>query len=246
MEQSEIDSFVIKFQHLCCAGRNANLSFTSKAGKASVNLSVELGSLCLPVQRLHQPPPYLPHHSRNGPSRQRRRENRAKAQKTAAEKATQELSTEEAEVLALAEVLVLAEEAYDKTNGEKDAEEAVFETAKDTNNTEKVFEEPTDELCSDNVYDEEPLDDAEAARDKLVEKVLIYPVKKPDEKKSKVETEIREKFGVIGVTVKMMKTTSTRLGEFNGSMVEISPVNLNRIWGRRLGLENCSIISFEE
>ena len=54
------------------------------------------------------------------------------------------------------------------------------------------------------------------------------------------------KFEAIGVTVKVMNTKSTAFGKFSGSVVEISPVNLNTIWGRRLGLENCSIIAFDE
>ena len=151
MEQYEIDSFISKFQNLCHAGRNANLTFTSKAGKAIVNLSVELGSLHppAPIQR-NQPPRNFPHHPRNGPSHQRRRQKRAEARRVTAEEATHELSNEEAEILEL------AEEAYRESKVDKEASEIVAEEAKDiTGRAEKVSEEPIDELCPDNVYDSE-------------------------------------------------------------------------------------------
>ena len=65
----EIDSFVQKFKNLWHAGRNASLCIKSVAGKAQVDLSVELGEAPRPPA----------HHfrSRNGPARQRRRERRA-------------------------------------------------------------------------------------------------------------------------------------------------------------------------
>ena len=73
----------------------------------------------------------------------------------------------------------------------------------------------------------------------------MYAVTEPIEKKSDVEAEIREKFANIGVEVREMKTKSTYRGEFDKSLVEISQVNLKLIWGRRLGLKNCSVIAYE-
>ena len=43
--QSEMDSFVHKFQNLCRAGKDATLSFSSTAGKVEAKLSVDLGML---------------------------------------------------------------------------------------------------------------------------------------------------------------------------------------------------------
>ena len=84
-------------------------------------------------------------------------------------------------------------------------------------------------------------------RIRIVSKVIVCPVTKPIEKKAKVENEIEEKFAAIGVDVKSMNTKTNYRGLFDGSVVEINPpVNLQRIWGRRLHLENCSIISYEE
>ena len=68
----EIDSFVRKFKVLCQSGRSARLILCSNAGKASLNLCVDLGVL-------HEGPYHPPNHSRNGPARQRCREKRVAA-----------------------------------------------------------------------------------------------------------------------------------------------------------------------
>ena len=102
----EIASFVMKFQNLCHAGKSANLSLTSKTGKVSVNLSVEIGGLCLPhhVPLYHvPPPPLIPQWHRNGSSRVCRRQKREEARKLFAEEARKELSAEEAKVIEHAE-----------------------------------------------------------------------------------------------------------------------------------------------
>ena len=100
MAYCEIDSFVKKFKTLCQAGRNASLTLSSNAGKAVVNLRVDLG--VLGQQDDHQP-----HHpsqrTRNGPSKQRRRERRAAARQAAAEQAEATLSVEEKDMLKEAE-----------------------------------------------------------------------------------------------------------------------------------------------
>ena len=241
--QSEIDSFIFKFRNLVHSGRNANLTLESKAGKVSVKLDVDLGCLPVPPQYHRQPPPQF-HRTRNGASYQRRRQNRADARAKAAEEAVQDVSVEEAEVLDLAKA---AEEAsmHARIAGKESAEKAPVDT----------FEELSDEVCPDIEYQanvkasedttESEVDDAEVARDRITKKVIICPVTDPNEKKDVVENEIAEKFEAIGVKVLNMKTRSTNRGEFKASIVEISPVNLNRIWGRRLGLKNCSIISYD-
>ena len=53
MANYEIDSFVRKFNVLCQAGRSASLTLSSDAGKASLNLSVDLG--VLPEEGVHHP-----------------------------------------------------------------------------------------------------------------------------------------------------------------------------------------------
>ena len=103
-----------------------------------------------------------------------------------------------------------------------------------------------DEVCPDDVYHEEQIDPAEAARNKMIEKIIVYPVtKKWKVEKDVIENEIKEKLKLIQVNVKNIETKRTLFGEFNGSIVETSPVNLNEVWGRRLGVTNCAIISFD-
>ena len=101
----------------------------------------------------------------------------------------------------------------------------------------------SDVVCTDEVLTEE-IDEYEEARNKIVEKVLVYPVSNPNVQKKVIENEIEAKFNAIGVTVKHMNTKTSLFGNFNGSIVNISPVNLNTIWGRRLGLKSCSIIHY--
>ena len=100
MAYLEVDSFVKKFKILCQAGRNASLTLSSNAGKAVLNLRVDLGVL-------QEQDPHPPHHpstrSRNGPSQQRRRDRRAAARKATSEQAEAVLSLEERQVLREAE-----------------------------------------------------------------------------------------------------------------------------------------------
>ena len=91
----EIASFVIKFQNLCRTGKSTNLSLSSKTGKVSVNLSVELGVVHVPPP----PPPFGARRSR--PSQIRRLKKRAEARKAFAEEASRELSIEEVDVIKL-------------------------------------------------------------------------------------------------------------------------------------------------
>jgi hypothetical protein len=238
--QSEIDSFIFKFRNLTHSGRDANLTFVSKAGKVSVKLDVDLGSFPVPPRYHHQPSPQIPR-TRNGASYQRRLLKRAEARIKAAEEASKEISVEEAEILAV------AEEAFVQANN------GVEETAGEAplRHNDVIAKPLEDEVCPDKEYNESivtaesAVDHAEAARDRIVKKVLISPVTEPNEKKESVEKEILAKFEAIGVTVENMKSRSTLRGEFKGSIIEISPVNLNKIWGRRLGLKNCSLISYD-
>ena len=87
----EINSFVKKFNALCQGGRNASLTMSSKAGKAMINLCVDLGVL----QQQNPQPHHPPSHPRNGPAQLRRRERRAAARQAAAVEGESILSVEE-------------------------------------------------------------------------------------------------------------------------------------------------------
>ena len=93
---------------------------------------------------------------------------------------------------------------------------------------------------------ESAVDDTEAAWDRNAKKVIICPVTDPNKEKAILEKEIIEYFEEIWVKALKMKSRSTNRREFKAIIVEISPVNLNKIWGRRLGLKNCSMISYDD
>ena len=80
----------------------------------------------------------------------------------------------------------------------------------------------------------------------MVEKIIVCPVNKNWKvEKEVIEKEIRDKLMAIEVEVKSIETKRTVVGAFRGSIVETSPVNLNKVWGRRLKVKDCSIISFD-
>ena len=97
----------------------------------------------------------------------------------------------------------------------------------------------------------EEIDEAEKASDKLIDEVIVYAVPPSDIRKSmqnvnEVETEVKAKFSSLGVEVNDMKIKSNKQGRFESSLVKISPpINLNRIWGRRLGLTYCAVVEFK-
>ena len=125
----EIDSFIAKFKSLLLSGRNATLQIKSHAGKAEVNLCVELGDVS-------HPPAQHPHHQwpRNGPSRQRRRLRRAAEREAEKVAENAEPSAEEA------------------TGGVKSqAEEANIPSKDTTNETES--ETLQDEFCTDESFE---------------------------------------------------------------------------------------------
>ena len=93
MANQEINSFILKFKNLWRAGKNANLTIKSLAGKAHVSLNVELDDNPADLDQ-HQHGK-LRNGSRNGPARQRRRLRRAAAPQ--AEKAEEAVTEEEAE-----------------------------------------------------------------------------------------------------------------------------------------------------
>ena len=147
---------------LCQAGRSASLTLSSNAGKASLNLSVDLG--VLPDEGLHHPHhPHLPRNpSRNGPSRQRRREKRAAARSAQAEQAEAAPNVEEKEMLEIAEKAA-SNSPVQKANvpakglEELEAKEVVIVEETKTSNTEIV-----DEVCPDSVYESKTRDEPEA------------------------------------------------------------------------------------
>ena len=152
MAHQEIDSFVKKFRALCQGGRNATLTLSSRAGKAVVNLSVDLGVVPQDPQPHHHPQ----EHSRNGPAQQRRRERRAAARQTAAEEAEAVLPTEEKEVLEMADIAKqAAEQAKDVKKTKDDETEEVTtiiakQAAEQAKDVKKTKDDETEEVTTIN------------------------------------------------------------------------------------------------
>ena len=135
MANQEINSFILKFKNLWRAGKNANLTIKSLAGKAHVSLNVELDDNPADLDQ-HQHGK-LRNGSRNGPARQRRRLRRAAA--CQAEKATE------------------AEEEAENATVEKESTEncvAVKAIVNQTTSTttDNVMGDLVDEFCSEEEY----------------------------------------------------------------------------------------------
>ena len=249
----ELASFVLKFQDLCSSGKNATLSLSSSSGRVYANLSIEIGYVKSP-QKLpvsSRSPTLNTHHV--SPSRKRRMERRAESRKLFAEEAKNDLTADELNVLEAAEKAV-----DDSLNS------SVLEESLKVGNDNIVVQSnlvQKEDCENDSVIDTtavlenldavEETDSEELARDKLVNEVIIYAVPPSDCRKSmqdaeEVEKEIKERFSLIGVEVLDMKIRASRTGKFESSLVKITPVNLRRIWGRRLGLLNCAIVEHKK
>ena len=220
-----------EFARIWRSGKKCKLVLNCDGGVGELHLVAGLGA----AEERHFPPQDFKQQQRKKTPSQLRREERRRKER--------ESKQVEAEV----EAVEVSEEAENIMNNEhNNAEKAdVIE-----NQTSRVAgidaTEVTDEVCPDDVYHEEEIDPAEAARDKMVEKIIIYPVtKKWKVDKNAIENEIKDKLNLMQVNVKNIETKRTIFGEFNGSIVETSPVNLNKVWGRRLGVTNCAIISFD-
>ena len=211
-----------EFAKLWKAGRTCKLVLSCNGGHGEVHLVAGLGA----AVDLHLPPPVKAFKRKKTPSQLRREARRHQ------ERAVKVLNDEKQVATEGQNVDVKATDANHSDKKEnKEAEEAV-----------QAFE-VSDEACEEEVEYQE-IDAAEEARNKIVEKVLVYSVSDPEAKKDLIEQEIKDKFESIGVIVKKMQTRATTFGHFNASIVDISPVNLNKIWGRRLGLKSCSIIGY--
>ena len=156
MHAEQVDSLILKFKQLWKTGFDAHLDLHTHAGQAWVSLHVRLGHS---QEHRHQ---RYDNRSRNGPSRQRRREKRANARRDA-EKATENLVPNEG----VSEIATMeAEEATSKvleieTNDEK-ADEKSDESEEieinEVNGINTVMEKQNEEKCetSEKSFNEEP------------------------------------------------------------------------------------------
>ena len=231
MADTEIESFITKFKHLCKIGINASLNLSSCNGKATVMLHAELGyipppSNVPPMPRKHCSPAY----NRRIVRRQAMRENIAECPIVKAEEDSTMVEN------------VTLNEAVKPDLVEDAATTSSLVYSIETERAEEVHEDVTSE-------ERERIDKAERELDKVVEKVYIYAVPPSDIRQripdaEEVEIEIRDKFSGLGIEVKDIQIITSRLGKYESSVVKISPTNLKRIWGRRLGLKTCAVVEY--
>ena len=247
----DLASFVFKFQDICSTGKNATLTFSSLTGKVYVNLSLEIGSVKagpkFPVPCVTSPPVNTRHVS---PSKRRRMNRRAESRRLFAEKAKYDLSTEELSVL------VAAEKAVDNHVNTNKVEESI-EASNDSHVTQNEAScqvnmvQAIKDCENDPEEDVEEIDIDELEKDRLVSEILIYAVPPSDcripmQGVNEVQQEIREKFSTIGAKIEDMKVKASSQGKFESSLVIITPTNLRKIWGRRLGLLNCAVVEYKQ
>ena len=166
-------------------------------------------------------------------------QRRSDARRTFAEEAIANLSVEEKEVINA------AAEAEDQVHIEhlhvNASEESIDESVTRNENSIQTPDTTNVEACQSEA---EEVDEEERKRDKDVEKVVISPVTRPIEDENDVRQEVHQRFSALGVKVIELRTYADRNGKYKTGVAVISPVNLNRIWGRRLGLKNCSVIEY--
>ena len=70
----------------------------------------------------------------------------------------------------------------------------------------------------------------------------MYSLKELFEDISTVENEIRDKLSALEVKILNFRSHAIKKGKHESSVAKKSSVNLNRIWGCRLGLKNYALI----
>ena len=63
--------------------------------------------------------------------------------------------------------------------------------------------------------------------------------------KDVIQEEIKTKFEEIGVSIRNLKFIGNEK-YFESCVIDISQVKLKKIWGRRLGISECSCISYQQ
>ena len=241
---TEIESFLTKFKCLCSSGINASLNISSSQGKAIVTLHAEIGFLTKPTNVPHTGTPVVKHRS---PAYHRRI-----ARRHATRQFTDNINSSNE-----------AEEASIVDNVDTNVHVAVKPATVDDAVTQSEIASGIESVqaeqdCNDsnvehieNIEDDEELSKDEVERDRLVEEVIIYMVGPSDIRQpvpgvQDVEKEIRERFSLLGVDVLDIRTRASKSGAHESSLVKVTPINLRKIWGRRLGLKHCALIEYKQ
>jgi hypothetical protein len=227
MAHCELDSFVLKFKNLWQAGRNANLSIKSNGGKVEVHLSVELGDAPFVTSHGHIP------RSKNGPSRQRRRERRAAAHAgtRAAEQANidQDTAVEASNGSTGSEILSTVNIVYATENGGNEQSKVIKE-AKDKTEDSNL----EDEFCSDHIYLDNVVND-----ETLLEEILLTPTCQEGWNDEDVENLLDYNLKLLEIN--MVKAKSNRSNTLTSCQVIIQPIPKKNIEGLSFPLRSWTL-----
>ena len=224
MALSEVDSFFLKFKNLLHSGTNANLTIRSEAGKAFVTLAVEVEHLG--ISNL------LPR-SRNGPSRQRRRQRRAEVRETASREAAEEANDPQVDSTHVGAVIVPTrsqenDENVANINTIKSAEEA-----KDQKNVQKaVLVEPSDEIVNEEISNE------------ICATISVIPIRNINATNEYLEKAIIAKLEAKNVKVKDTSIQKSIQGTFIKCDVLIEPLSGKILEETNFEFENCRVVPF--
>ena len=209
MALSEIDSFILKFKNLLHSGNTSNLTLRSEAGKAFITLTVEVDQ--------HARPSHLHLRSRNGPTRQRRRQRRAEDREAAAkEAAAKEIDPQRIKSTPVEESKEPEKEAI-KPNLNKSAEEAKVEG----NGSQAVLIEPCDEIEKEKIS----IETKKPKSSEMCSTVSIFPIRNINANSDYLQKAIIAKLEEKNVKVKDSYIQRTPQGTFIKCDVLIEPHN---------------------
>ena len=111
---------------------------------------------------------------------------------------------------------------------------------------EKANQDGDDHVNTDNI---DVADDVEVdhVKNDLVDKILLSNARSSiltRVKADDVEIDLARRLENIGAKVISFKYFNDHFGDFKSGVAEITPVNLQLVWGRRLNVENVSIIQY--
>ena len=255
MATDEVENFVRKFKMLKDSGYDTTLTLESKLGEVFVTLNCKVGRTTPPPQT----PPMLPSSPRyRSPSyfrRLARRKAAAESEKTVMDLKAEEVLVNNGDLNDDAadppsnvyeEVLITAVKPSVTAGTVATSEGEV--NAHQTNIS--ADQSSTSGLCNEAFLENEEIDSHEVELDKLVDEVIVYAVppsdiRKPIQDVKEVEAEVMERFAAIGSRVEDIRHRTNR-GIYESSLVKIKPpINLKKIWGRRLGLQSCAVIEYK-
>ena len=230
MVHLEIDSFVKKFEALWSAGLEASLSLESKLGELCISLNCKVGRPLPPP--MSPTAPSVTSSKYRSPSYFRRQVRRRKSRESQNVMIDPFKSNED------------GREGTDSVNTH-DWSQDKSDVTEDLNSSDVTGKAIGDAMPINNNIDEKITEEVEHNLEKLADEFVIRVMTEPLEKKELVEQEIKEKFSLLGVKIERLNTFSNVNGFFEMCRVKTSPVKLKKVWGRQLGVKNCSVNVYE-